>query len=132
MNEAMSDTRQALEEAFKAIYPEPYASAIFRCQRPYEDISHELDGLFPDWDKWNVVRLRFRRFLDAEAWTDAALMLVPENHRIVTLTEHVDRGGWYVKLAVHSPHKALPAVEATTLALALAQACLKARENGDG
>lgn len=112
----MTDTRHALEEAFKVIHPAP------------------CDPRYPDDDEdfaWCKIFDRFRRFLDAEAWTDAALMLVPENHRIVTLTEHVDRGGWYVKLAVHSPHKALPAVEASTLALAIAQAALRAQEGGD-
>lgn len=109
------NTRATLVEAFCVVFGrEP-------------DKVHEAE-----WKAWLARFARFRRFLDAEAWTDAAMCLVPESHRIVTLTEHVDRGGWYVKLAVHSPHKALPAVEAPTLALALAQACLKARENGDG
>lgn len=128
MNEAMSDTRQALEEAFKAIYPEPYASAIFRCQRPYEDISHELDGLFPDWDKWNVVRLRFRRFLDAEAWTDAALILVPEGKCWHIRYDPRLTGATVMDQDGFNQHHTL----AETPALALLEACLEARENADG
>ncbi|QOV92584.1 hypothetical protein [Novosphingobium sp. ES2-1] len=129
----MSDTRQALEEAFKAIYPEPSREWETWDGARIAEQREEDKASFMRWNDWRICKeARFRRFLDAEAWTDAAMCLVPESHRIVTLTEHVDRGGWYVKLAVHSPHKALPAVEAPTLALALAQACLKARENGDG
>lgn len=54
----MTDPRTALEEAWLAIHHEGYPPENER------DTCRQCD--------------RFRRFLDAEAWTDAAMMLVPE------------------------------------------------------
>ena len=122
----MSDTRQALEEAFKVMFGTPPTLS-------YEDWQ---DGNFtPEHRRFN----RFRRFLDAEAWTDAAMCLVP------------DGWGWNVSqpnakaiasglLKKHTPVRGEVEngferrfiVAGETPALALAQACLKARENSDG
>lgn len=95
----MSDTRQALEEAFAEI--------------------HNLTVKPSDWDAlgWNKAD-RFRRLLDAEAWTDAAMMLLPEGKGFCIM-------GNAAKVGKHVGVGDMPA-------LALLAACLKARENGDG
>lgn len=104
-----SDTRHALEEAFWTIYPTPPAG--------YHD------------EPWRNRAIRFRRFLDAEAWTDAALLLVPEGFD--WSMDNFD--GELGKPSAWICNKG-PFFNGTAdhPALALAQACLKARENGDG
>jgi len=48
-----------------------------------EGASHSIYGREPDkvhvseWNAWRDREIRFRRFLDAEAYLDAAMMLVP-------------------------------------------------------
>ena len=92
--QAMSDTRQVLEEAYQAIYGVP-GLAWFNGEQG----------------------ARFRRFLDAEAWTDAALMLVPEGKGFCIM-------GNAAKVGKHVGVGDTPA-------LALAQAALRAKEAGD-
>lgn len=61
IEQASPDVREVLELAFFDIYGrEP-------------DKAH-----IPEWNQWRDREIRFTRFLDAEAYTDAALMLVPE------------------------------------------------------
>jgi len=128
----MTDTRQALADAFKVIHPEPsrewetWDNARFAEQREEDKAS------FMRWNDWRVGKqARFRRFLDAEAWTDAAMCLV----------QPLIEAGWTGELGllgtVNLRHptdrrKDVSAVNHMEPALALAQACLKARENADG
>lgn len=109
----MTDTRQVLEEAFVAIFgPEPPSEYDGRAwTRNEPDFS-------PAWTAYIGKRNRFRRFLDAEAWTDAAMMLVPEGKGFCIM-------GNAAKVGKHVGVGDMPA-------LALLAACLKARENGDG
>ena len=108
----MSDTRQVLEEAFEAIFPRPnkYVFDLEADARHY----------------------KFTRFLDAEAWTDAAMMLVPEGWLWeVQWIGHQTKGrvaNAHIWKRFDQSHFAAAAHPA----LALAQACLKARENADG
>lgn len=109
----MSDTRQALEEAFRTVFPPP----------PNAHLGIDVPAL----EAHTQIVRRFRRFLDAEAWTDAAMMLVPEgwDYALYSRGEaavHRSRSGRRTFLEGTADHPAL----------ALAQACLKARENGDG
>ena len=104
------DVREVLEAAFNHLFPTP------------------LSG--HNNSEWGGLYCRFTRFLAAEAYADAALMLVPAHCRIVTMTEHLDRQGWYVKLAIHEPHEALEAVSAESLPLAICEAALRAKGPG--
>lgn len=121
----MTDTRTALEEAFAQI--------------------HGLTLAPKDWDAlgWAPAN-RFRRFLDAEAWTDAAMMLVPDDglhlacvrhlwaeepdnrwgYAVLTRYRRDDDGGRYYDCEFVADHE--------KPALALAAACIKAKEAGDG
>ena len=123
--QAMSDTRQVLEEAFKVIFGTPPTLS-------YEDWQ---DGNFtPEHRRFN----RFRRFLDAEAWTDAAMMLLDRTRwRILSLheTEVEDAPPFEIRLGQRGAGFGRARIvhgTGETEALALAQACLKARENADG
>lgn len=101
----MSDTRQALEEAWEHLCQTSLSFRRYACTT------------IPGGDGWTMTG-RFCRFLDAEAWTDAAMMLVPEGKGFCIM-------GNAAKVGKHVGVGETPA-------LALAQACLKARENGDG
>lgn len=120
----MTDTRQVMEEAFVAIFgPEPPSEYDGRAwTRNEPDFS-------PAWTAYIGKRNRFHRFLDAEAWTDAAMMLVPEGWDFSI--ERYDKGkcAAYIWPCGYRDNAWLS--ERPTPALALAQACLKARENGD-
>lgn len=100
----MTDTRTALEEAWLAIHHEGYPPENER------DTCRKCD--------------RFRRFLDAEAWTSAAEMLVPEGANFVVMRA-VD-GLIYASVGFERP------CQNDVPAIALAAACLKAKEAGDG
>lgn len=108
----MTDTRQALEEAWNVIHP--FNDPASDCSFP--KACRKCD--------------RFRRFLDVEAWTDAAMMLV----------QPLIEAGWTGELGLLGTvklrhptdrRKDVNAVNHMEPALALAQASLKARENGD-
>lgn len=119
----MTDTRQVLEEAFKVIHPAP--RPIRHAYQP--DGSHwPGDGIGPyteEYGAWSKVLARFRRFLDAEAWTDAALMLVPEGWEWAYLDNAaIVREAGTLKHAYGN---------APIPALAIAQAALRAQEAGD-
>lgn len=115
--QAMTDTRQALEEAWDKIHPMPELS----------DIVSRDEFLMAMEVSWPA-RSRFRRFLDAEAWTDAALMLVPEGFdwsmdnfdgELGKPSAWICKGGPFFNGTGDHP------------ALALAQAALRAKEAGD-
>jgi len=102
----MTDTRQVLEEAFDVVFPVPgiTASNERRC-------------------KWQEDFDKFFRFLDAEAWTDAALCLVPEEWEWAYLDNAaIVREAGTLKHAYGN---------APVPALAIAQAALRAQEAGD-
>lgn len=121
----MTDTRQVLEEAFAKVFPPP----------PNAHLGIDVPAL----EAHTQIVRRFRRFLGAEAWTDAAMMLVPEgwgwnvsqpNAKAIAsglLKKHTP-----VRGEVENGFEQRFIVAGETPALALAQACLKARENGDG
>lgn len=111
----MTDTRQVLEEAWEHLCQTSLSFRRYACTT------------IPGGDGWTMTG-KFCRFLDAEAWTDAALMLVPEgkcwNIRYdprLTCATVMDQDGF-------NQHHTL----AETPALALLEACLEARENADG
>lgn len=115
--QAMTDTRQALEEAWDKIHPMPELSDI---------VSRDqfLMAMEVSWP----ARSRFRRFLDAEAWTDAALILVPEGKCWHIRYDPRLTGATVMDQDGFNQHHTL----AETPALALLEACLEARENADG
>lgn len=116
--QAMTDTRQVLEEAFKCIFGMKSISAMLGLKGSTNELADKAQ--------------RFRRFLDAEAWTDAAMMLVPEGWLWeVQWIGHQTKGrvaNAHIWKRFDQSHFAAAAHPA----LALAQACLKARENSDG
>lgn len=119
----MTNPRQALEEAWNAVHD--YQKA------PWQPLAVG-NGME-----------RFRRFLDAEAWESAAFMLVPERN-CLAMVRHLwdgeNRAGhavlnMYVPCGEEADGKMWVAdftAVADNPAIALAQACLKARENSDG
>lgn len=98
--------RELLEEAFNTLFPYPGAE-------------HYL-ALEVDWT-WDWLYARFRKMLDAEAWTSAAEMLVPEGF--------VGMAGLGIPEAVlwRSGQFSQVRGKAATPALALAAACLRAK-----
>lgn len=113
----MTDPRAALEAAWNTIHDHQVA--------PWQKLA-VADGVE-----------RFRRFLDAEAWTDAALMLVQGP------AEYPDSKTFLIDCATQTSVYSQPVAYVwdergkhmgigRTPALALAAACLKAKEAGDG
>ena len=109
IEQAAPDVREVLELAFFDIY------------------GREPDKVhIPEWNQWRDREMRFRRFLDAEAYTDAALMLVPVG------------GSWAVGMqsggvsgaSVFLNGGAMFRTEAATPALAIAAASLRAKGPG--
>lgn len=106
----MTDTRQVLEEAFAKVFPPP----------PNAHLGIDVPAL----EAHTQIARRFRRFLDAEAWTDAAMMLVPEGYQWAVTSrnsaccrpDRVEFTDWH-----YADHPAL----------AIAQAALRAQEAGD-
>lgn len=80
--------------------------------------------------------LRFKRFIEAEAYLDAAMMLVPEGWAM--RYAHCPRAHFKHRWAMHPPGKGVPAVNddmavqalGHTPALALLSAILRAGEGG--
>lgn len=110
----MTDTRQVLEEAFAKVFPPP----------PNAHLGMDIPAL----EAHTQIARRFRRFLDAEAWTDAALMLVPEGFdwsmdnfdgELGKPSAWICKGGPFFNGTGDHP------------ALAIAQAALRAKEAGD-
>ena len=108
----MTDTRQALEEAWNVIHP--FNDPASDCSFP--KACRKCD--------------RFRRFLDVEAWTDAAFMLVPEGWLWRIMPSDL-QGHWLSEVWADGTGDCDFVARADHPAIALAQACLKARENGD-
>lgn len=121
----MTDPRAALEEAFKVIHPEPPKG------NPLAPMWY--------WKVWADDDARFRRFLDAEAWIDAALMLVPGGWDSISI-RRTDDGLWHVQLAGNDMRLIAEdtdefyaeAEDFVELWASLAAACIKAKEAGDG
>lgn len=122
----MTDTRQALEGAYEAIYGMSVCAALYR---------HGSLGEEPSAEKQAFVD-RFYRFLDAEAWTDAAMMLIPDNWTAWEMRSHAGRSHFSVDLSRLSECDAGQEDWAHGRgmhpALALAQAALRAKEAGHG
>lgn len=119
----MTDTRQVLEEAFAKVFPPP----------PNAHLGMDIPAL----EAHTQIARRFRRFLDAEAWTDAAMMLVQGP------AEYPDSKTFLIDCAMQTSVHSQPVAyvwdergkhmgKGKTPAHALLAACLKARENGDG
>jgi hypothetical protein len=64
--------RETFLEVFAACYPEPppMCEPIWRAENPKQPIYHA----------WKTREMAFRKLIAAEAWLDAAMMLVPEEH----------------------------------------------------
>jgi len=79
------NVREVLEGAFDAIYgeepPSGFNPKAFGQGKPF---------FSPAWDKWIEANSRFTTLLDAEAYLDAAMMLVPEGWTYVIDTATPD------------------------------------------
>lgn len=120
----MTDTRQVLEEAWEHLCQTSLSFRRYACTT------------IPGGDGWTMTG-KFCRFLDAEAWTDAALMLVQGP------AEYPDSKTFLIDCAMQTSVHSQPVAyvwdergkhmgKGKTPAHALLAACLKARENGDG
>lgn len=133
--EALTNPRQALEEAFKVVFPEP-EKYLRACRTPGVSDEH-LRQLSSDRLCWSAKSLRFRRFLDAEAWTDAAMMLIGPDRwlefkgprKYLNIPTPVP-AAWSANIARWN-HEGDVTGWGDTLAEAIAQACLKAKEQSD-
>lgn len=111
----MTDTRQVMEEAWRIIHP---IDVTPDCVWPTE--CRKCD--------------RFRRFLDAEAWTDAAMMLVGPDRwlefkgprKYLNIPTPVP-AAWSAHIAQWN-HEGDVVGWGDTLAEAIAAACIKAKE----
>ena len=111
--QAMTDTRQVLEEAWEAVFGMKSITAMLALRGASNELSKKAN--------------RFRRFLDAEAWTDAALCLVPLNCQcVVTIFD----GGEGEVILTDNDGRDIERTAAIP-ALAIAQAALRAKEAGD-
>lgn len=121
----MTDIRQALEEAFVTIFgPEPDSEYDGRAWRRNEpDFS-------PTWTAYINKRIGFHRFLDAEAWTDAAMCLVPKGWLWRIMPSDM-QGHWLSEVWTDDTGDCEFAARAETPAHALLAACLKAKEQAD-
>lgn len=125
---AMTDTRQVLEEAWERITVRPPSYAL-AC-RDDSNSDETLRKLGEQvWD-WAERKARFHRFLDAEAWTDAALMLVPEGW-LWRLMPSDTQGHWLSEVWADGTGDCEFGARADHPSLALAQAALRAQEAGD-
>lgn len=92
IEQASPDVREVLELAFFAVFgpkpPSEYDGRAWTRNEP--DFS-------PAWEAWVKADVRFKRMLDAEAYLDAAMMLVPEGWltRIVSFAEGNDSTSVY-------------------------------------
>ena len=111
----MTDTRQVLEEAWEHLCQTSLSFRRYACTT------------IPGGDGWTMTG-KFYRFLDAEAWTDAALILVPEGKCWHIRYDPRLTGATVMDQDGFNQHHTL----AETPALALLEACLEARENADG
>lgn len=105
------ETRALLEEAFPLFHAKKMAAK-------------------PGFANWNPIWLQFQQFVSVKAFTDAAMLLVPEG-RFVGECNQCDVGGeWYARIEGHDAvyEDAIAAIPA----LALLAACLRARAHGGG
>lgn len=98
---------------------------------------HGLTMAAEDWDALGWIKAdRFRRFLDAEAWTDAAFMLIPDNWTAWEMRSHAARSHFSADLSRLSEcdagHEDWAHGRGMHPALALAEAALRAKEAGNG
>lgn len=111
----MTDTRQVLEEAWEHLCQTSLSFRRYACTT------------IPGGDGWTMTG-KFCRFLDAEAWTDAALMLIPERYKDdYEIGPVFSRLGLDYDCADHWGWSDVPA-------LSLVEACLaalRAKEAGD-
>lgn len=120
----MTDTRQVLEEAWEHLCQTSLSFRRYACTT------------IPGGDGWTMTG-KFCRFLDAEAWTDAALMLIDKTRwRILSLHETEVQGNppFEVRMGQRDAGFGRGRVvygTGDTEALALAQASLRAKEAGD-
>lgn len=127
--EAATENERALfEEAFASCFhePQPGCEPAWRPENPKQPIYHA----------WKTQQITFRKFIDADAYLDAALALVPEGWRLQLSDWDAqslrDRGPW--QAVITPPGKRDDFSEwhprcdhAPTPALALCIAALKAR-----
>lgn len=128
------DVREVLEAAFLTLFgPEPPSEYDGRAwTRNGPDFS-------PAWTAYISRRNRFRRFLDAEAWTSAAEMLIPTDGSMALLDveysyDPTDPGVWSAcTIRWYPKHKSgndwHARIESGSIpALAIAQAALKTKD----
>lgn len=111
--------REMLEEACTMIFPKP---------RVVDEPEWQGPGTLrePLYHAWCVRAQAFNAMLDAKAYESAAIMLVPEERRLLCLTD-LGGGQWAAKLWK------MPACGGATAALALAAACCRAvAQMGEG
>lgn len=105
----MTDTREALGEAAVAIWGEQARDVVIHDQVMFERMC------------------RFDTFLDAEAWIDAAMMLVSD-WAWIAVRYMITKAMHEIGEAGLDPIKALPEY----ITNAAFEACLKAKEQADG
>jgi len=109
------ETRALLEEAFPLFHARQMAAK-------------------PGFANWNPIWLQFQQFVSVKAFTDAAMLLVPDNwdHMEVYRPDHQTLG-WtvYVMYNVNVDHTVISGC-AQSYPLAILAAALRARAHGGG
>jgi hypothetical protein len=70
--------REKLEAAFEAVFPMPKPIRVARQANGEPWFGDGLGPYTEEYKAWDRRKTRFTRLLDAEAWLDAAMMLLPE------------------------------------------------------
>lgn len=128
---ATGPDRELFWEAFNAAFPEPAPGCepVWRPENPKQPIYHA----------WKTRQVAFQRFIDAEAWEQAALMLLPIDGSMTLIDlaiswQQEDSKVWpAATIRWYPPHKSGPEWHAQigsacTIGLTIAAIALRARE----
>lgn len=125
--ERLSNPREALEDAFRVVFG-PKPDTIWKDEVLREEWTDEYSA-------WFERSCRFYTLLDAEAYIDAAMMLIPDNWTAWEMRSHAARSHFSADLSRLSECDAGQEDWAHGRgrhpALALAEAALRAQEAGD-
>ena len=115
-------SRELFEAALKIVLPRPEIDWLEWTQDRIEKRAPEDRAAFQTWLEWDKNCQKFRRMLDAEAWTSAAELLAPEGcgFSVDLSNKPLRTGSAILRGGAEWTYAATPA-------LALAAAALKAR-----
>lgn len=117
---ATGDDCELYEDVWRVVFPDP--------ERIW--ITDNTGDPTPEYVAWNRLQVRFYGFMEAGAFLDAAMTLNPSEWLTVELT--IGRHTSYAELNDVPADEGWGCSVASTPALALTAACLRARARGEG